>query len=75
MGGFMKPGEWSWVGERGPELIRAGSQGATVVPNAGHTINFIFQGNMHASEFMSRDTQAQISKKLRGALLKPQLTG
>jgi hypothetical protein len=30
MGGTIKPGEWSWVGERGPELIRAGSSGAEV---------------------------------------------
>jgi hypothetical protein len=32
-GGYMGPGELSWVGERGPELIRAGRQGATVTPN------------------------------------------
>lgn len=32
-GGFMKPYQWSWVGERGPELVRAGAQGLTVRSN------------------------------------------
>jgi hypothetical protein len=32
-GGFIGAGEVSWVGERGPELIRAGRQGATVTAN------------------------------------------
>lgn len=31
-GGFMPPGSWGMVGERGPELAFAGSQGATIVP-------------------------------------------
>lgn len=33
-GGFMFPNEWSWVGERGPELVKAGSRGASVVSNS-----------------------------------------
>lgn len=32
-GGPMSPGEWSWVGENGPELIKAGSAGAHVFSN------------------------------------------
>lgn len=26
-GGLVRPGEWSWVGERGPELVRFGASG------------------------------------------------
>lgn len=32
-GGYMSPDSWSWVGERGPELIKAGPRGATVMSN------------------------------------------
>jgi hypothetical protein len=32
-GGFMFPNEWSWVGERGPELVKAGPRGASVMSN------------------------------------------
>ncbi len=33
MGGFIPPKDWSWVGERGPELIRAGGSGLDVRSN------------------------------------------
>lgn len=36
-GGFVKPYGWSWVGERGPELVRAGAQGLTVRSNEDST--------------------------------------
>lgn len=53
MGGYIKPWDWSWVGERGPELIRAGGSGldvrshsdslamvgAAAGARAGHTFN------------------------------------
>ena len=32
MGGPVKAGEWSWVGEQGPELVQFGAPG-TVIPN------------------------------------------
>jgi tape measure domain-containing protein len=32
-GGPLAPYGWSWVGEKGPELIRAGAMGATVMSN------------------------------------------
>ena len=32
-GGRPRPGEWAWVGERGPELLRFGSPSATVYPH------------------------------------------
>ncbi len=36
-GGFMRPNEWSWVGERGPELVKAGPRGASVMSNEEST--------------------------------------
>lgn len=36
-GGFVQPYAWSWVGERGPEKIRAGAQGLTVRSNEEST--------------------------------------
>ena len=49
-GGDMKPGEVSWVGERGPELIQAGRQGVHVTPNhalgGGHGHNIILNGRL-----------------------------
>jgi len=33
-GGFVFPNEWSWVGERGPELVKAGPRGASVMSNS-----------------------------------------
>ena len=36
MGGPVGAGEYSWVGERGPELVRFGQAG-TVIPNQGGT--------------------------------------
>lgn len=30
----MKPGDWSWVGENGPELVQAGRSGLTVKSNS-----------------------------------------
>lgn len=49
-GGVLNPGEWSWVGERGPELIKAGPSGASVTangrghPGGGAPIYLVYQG-------------------------------
>lgn len=78
MGGFMSPNEWSWVGERGPELIRAGNQGATVIPNHTTGGGNVFNFNYHAppgSRVDSRETAAQASKKYQAFMMKPILTG
>jgi hypothetical protein len=34
----MRPYEWSWVGEYGPELAQAGSRGASVMSNRKSTV-------------------------------------
>jgi hypothetical protein len=41
-GGFLQPGKVGLVGENGPELIMAGSAGATVTPNSGSTVNVTY---------------------------------
>lgn len=33
-GGYVNPGDWSWVGENGPELVQAGRSGLTVKSNS-----------------------------------------
>jgi hypothetical protein len=68
-GGYMSPNSWSWVGEHGPELIKAGSQGASVLSNGesaragrgGLTMN-VFAND--ALSFQRRETQRQIKRKL-----------
>jgi len=77
MGGFMQPGEWSMVGERGPELIRAGKSGASVIPNhalgaPNVTINVYARD---AQSFTSRDTQRQVTRKYQDAMRKVALEG
>lgn len=71
-GGFMRPFEWSWVGESGRELVRAGYQGATVVSNSdsermagGATYNItmpIHVPNMAAAG--TTETQYQVRRAL-----------
>lgn len=73
-GGFVYPNEWSWVGERGPELIKAGSRGASVMSNqesmgmfgGGLTINQTIQV---PSMYMAgnRQTQTQAMRGLQQA--------
>lgn len=76
-GGVMKPNTWGLVGERGPELIRAGSQGATVSPNgAGGAVHLTV--NYHASpgeQPASKPTVYQMAKQLHAGLSKVALTG
>lgn len=74
-GGFMFPNEWSWVGERGPELVKAGSRGASVISNseamsmsgmAGMTVvQNINVPNMYAAG--NRQTQQQALRGLTQA--------
>jgi len=69
-GGYMPPDSWSWVGERGPELVKAGPRGASVMPSGESTA---FAGshmtmNVYtndAQSFASRRTQTQIKRGLR----------
>lgn len=70
-GGFVYPNEWSIVGERGPELIKAGSRGASVMSNAETTGKF-GSPNVYmtvyardAESFARRETQTQIKNRLR----------
>jgi hypothetical protein len=82
-GGFARPNTWNLVGEEGPELIRTGKAGATVLPNSalngqgGHTINvtFVLPNNMNAQSFMSQPTQHQIAKSIHSMMAKAVLTG
>lgn len=74
-GGFMWPGEWSWVGEKGPELVKAGSRGASVMSNAessrhatgrGMVVNqYIQVASMY--EAGNRRTQTQAMRGLQQA--------
>jgi hypothetical protein len=69
-GGFMYPNEWAMVGERGPELIKAGSRGASVMNNAetmgmfggGLTVNQTIQV---PSMYMAGNRQTQ-TQAMRG---------
>lgn len=71
-GGFMSPDSWSWVGEGGPELIKAGSRGASVMSNqesrrmtGGTTINVSMTVNARdAQSFVRRETQTQIRNRM-----------
>lgn len=76
-GGFMQPNSWNLVGERGPELIRSGSHGATVLPNqalGGHT----FIVNINVPDIQSagsKATQYQVAKSMHAHLARAVLTG
>jgi hypothetical protein len=71
-GGFVKPDSWAMVGERGPEFIRAGWQGATVRSNedsqrmagGGQTVNNWYITAQDANSFQRRETQRQIGRNL-----------
>ncbi|HEX5704877.1 MAG TPA: hypothetical protein VFX97_16890 [Pyrinomonadaceae bacterium] len=65
-GGFMPPNQWAMVGERGPELIRAGNQGASVVPNhaLAPSVNITVYAK-DAQSFSGRDTQQQITRQMQ----------
>jgi len=73
-GGFMYPGEWSIVGERGPELAKAGSRGASVMSNAEAMGMFgggltVYQSINVPSMYMAgnRETQTQAFRSLQQA--------
>lgn len=71
-GGFVKPYEWSWVGEKGPELMRAGRDGATVMSNQQSMsamnkrpiVNNWYITTRDADSFNRRETQAQIKRRM-----------
>lgn len=44
-GGFIPPGTFGVVGERGPEFVAGGRQGATVTPMSGANVNLTFNVN------------------------------
>lgn len=74
-GGFMRPHSIGLVGERGPELIKAGPHGATVTPDAGRpVINQTIVINVpNAAAAGSRDTQAQVARRYRQLMQKEAL--
>lgn len=81
-GGFMRPFEWAWVGERGPEKVRAGYQGVTVLSSdesargGGNTYNItmpIHVPNMAAAG--TRETQFQVRRALAETVKATSLRG
>lgn len=71
-GGNMSPNSWSWVGEYGPELVKAGPRGLSVMSTqeslgmGSPVFNFTVYAN-DAQSFARRETQHQItSRTLRG---------
>src|SRR6185369_2691929 len=81
-GGYMRPFEWSWVGENGPEKIRAGYQGVTVLSNEQSTQS----GGNHYHITMpihvpsvaaagSRETQFQVRRALADSVKQVSLRG
>jgi hypothetical protein len=62
-GGFVPPFGWSWVGEGGPELIRAGASGAVVASHntsmgmagGGAGVHFHFHGSVITSRQAAED--------------------
>jgi hypothetical protein len=70
-GGYQSPNSWYWRGERGPELVKAGPMGDSVMSNSdsmmalagagGQTINIYAQDVRAAS---SRQTMTQVKSKL-----------
>ena len=70
-GGNLGAGRWGVVGERGPELVRGGTSGATVVPlraGGGHSVVI----NMTAQPGVSRQSAMQqgeaVGRQVRLAL-------
>lgn len=68
-GGYVRPNTWYWRGERGPELVKSGPQGDSVMSNAnsmamgrgGNT----FITNVYAQDynsFASRRTETQMTR-------------
>lgn len=46
-GGYIRPGHWSWTGERGPERVYGGRTGVTVVPKSeGHGHAIVMDGRI-----------------------------
>lgn len=80
-GGFMRPFEWSWVGERGPEKVRAGYHGLSVLSNEQstggnntyHISMPINVPNAHAAG--TRETQDQLKRTLTRTLKQVTLKG
>jgi hypothetical protein len=69
-GGYMKPNSLSWVGERGPELFRAGSSGGSVIPNhaIGNTIININVPVRSAGSYSSPRSRRQLAEDIAAAL-------
>lgn len=74
-GGYMSPDSWSWVGERGPELVKAGPRGTSVI-SAGESMALAGGGgltvvqNIHVPSMYqagNRQTQTQALRGLQQA--------
>jgi SLT domain-containing protein len=66
-GGHMRPGEIGVVGENGPELVRAGQQGATVTTGAQVVNHNTFKLEFHGPRPTNEEWHA-IQLKLAAAV-------
>lgn len=69
-GGFVQPNTWYWRGEKGPELVKSGPMGDSVMSN-GDSRAFMQTGNVYMTvnardveSFNSRRTQTQIKRAM-----------
>lgn len=73
-GGFLKPGSWGMVGERGPEMVYGGHSGMTVIPNGGKqqvANNYSYSIQLPPSSkgsYQSRSSQRELADRLLAAL-------
>lgn len=68
-GGYVKPNTWYWRGERGPELVKSGPMGDSVMSNGNSTAmargGNTFITNVYAQDynsFASRRTETQMTR-------------
>lgn len=72
-GGTVNPKEWSLVGEQGPELIRAGMGGATVLPNHALTAGGNTYVTVNAPNYVG--TKEELARVVSDALKEHQRRG
>jgi hypothetical protein len=66
-GGYIPPGQWGLVGEKGPEPVFGGQSGATVQPSGGGGVTQVFNiSTPDANSF--RMSERQIQRRMRQRL-------
>lgn len=67
-GGYIPPGQWGLVGERGPEPAYGGRAGLTVRPGGGNTVVVNMQGGGGATRASQAQTAEAVGREVMAAL-------